>query len=46
VSSLIEKTKLPRSERGVSSVENEVVSFFPDLLSTNDEDFHEKINVK
>jgi hypothetical protein len=44
--SFIEEANLPRSEGKVSSIKDEVVPFFPDLLAPNNEDFHEEINIE
>jgi hypothetical protein len=44
--SFIKEPNLPWAERRVSSIKDEIVSFFPDLPSTNNEDFHEKIKVE
>jgi hypothetical protein len=42
----IKETKLPRSKGGAISVEDEVVSMFPDLAGPNNEDFHEEVRIK
>jgi hypothetical protein len=41
--SFIQETKFPRVKGGVASVKDEVIPFFPDLPSPQDEDFHEEI---
>jgi hypothetical protein len=45
-SCFIKEPNLPWVERGVSSIKDEIVSFFPDLPRPNNEDFHEKIIVE
>ena len=41
-SSFLHKILLPRNKGGTSSIKNKIVSLFPYLLGSNDEDFHEE----
>ena len=41
-SSFLHKILLPRNKGGTSSIKNKIVSLFPYLPGSNDEDFHEE----